>query len=238
MFFGKLKPVLYLLVMFIVLAGFGSQHPCLAGQDDDKLINGGPIYHGDAGIKSMALTVNVFWGEEYLPQMLDIMARHKVKATFFIGGVWAEKFPDLVKSIEAAGHEIGSHGYSHPHPDRIGKHGNLEDINKAGKIIYQITGHIPQLYAPPYGERGPAVLEAAREAGCTTILWSIDTVDWQRPGADVIAHRVLDRAENGAIVLMHPTAPTVEALPQIITGLQEKGLSLVTVSELLAQSKE
>lgn len=238
MFSIKLKSVLCLLVMFIVLSGFGSQHPCFAVQNGDDLINNGPVYHGDPKAKKMALTVNVFWGEEYLPQMLDIMARHKVKATFFIGGVWAEKFPDLLLSIEEAGHEIGSHGYAHPHPDRIGKHGNLEDINKAGKIIYKITGHIPQLYAPPYGERGPAVLEAAREAGYTTILWSIDTVDWQRPGADVIAHRVLDRAENGAIVLMHPTAPTVEALSQIIISLQEKGFSLVTVSELLAQKKE
>lgn len=234
----KLKPVLYLLILLIVLSCFVSQYPCHASKNGDDLNNGGPVYHGDTGVKSLALTVNVFWGEEYLPQMLDILAHHKVKATFFIGGTWAEKFPDLVLSIQKAGHEIGSHGYSHPHPDRIGKQGNLEDINKAGKIIYQITGHIPQLYAPPYGERGPAVLEAAREAGYNTILWSIDTVDWQRPGSDVIVKRVLNRADNGAIVLMHPTAPTVEALSQIITGLQEKGFSLVTVTELLAQGKE
>lgn len=231
---GRLKFLLTLFVIMCVLLPVG-QRPLFAQVAGiTALTRAEPIYHGDLESENIALTVNVFWGEEYLPKMLATLARHKVRATFFIGGTWAEKYPELVLKIQESGHEIGSHGYAHPHPDRIGKEGNLRDINKAGEILYRITGHTPQLYAPPYGERGPEVLEAAGESGYTTILWSIDTIDWQRPGADVITRRVLGGAQGGAIVLMHPTAPTVEALPQIITGLQEKGYQFVTVSDLLA----
>jgi probable sporulation protein (polysaccharide deacetylase family) len=183
----------------------------------------------------MALTCNVFWGEEYIGQMLEILKEKNVKATFYIGGTWAEKFPQLVKKISDQGHEIGSHGYSHPHPDNISLQENLKDISKAEKIIFDITGKKPQLYAPPYGERGPAVLEAAQQLGYRTVLWSIDTIDWQRPAPEVISERVLNKMENGAIVLMHPTAPTVNALPGIIDGLKEQGFQLITVGNMLKQ---
>ncbi len=194
-----------------------------------------PIYQGDENVKAMALTCNVFWGEEYIGQMLEILKEKNVKTTFFIGGTWAEKFPQLVKKISSQGHEIGSHGYSHPHPDNISLQKNLQDISKAEKIIFDITGKKPRLYAPPYGERGPAVLEAAHELGYRTVLWSIDTVDWQRPTPEVISKRVLSKMENGAIVLMHPTAPTINALPGIIDGLKEQGFQLITVGKMLEQ---
>jgi len=195
-----------------------------------------PIYQGDQNVKAMALTCNVFWGEEYIGQMLQILQQENVKATFFIGGTWAEKFPQLVKKISDQGHEIGSHGYSHPHPDNISVQENMQDISKAEKIIFDITDKKPHLYAPPYGERGPAVLEAAGELGYSTVLWSIDTIDWQRPAPEVITNRVLNKMANGAIVLMHPTAPTVNALPGMIGSLKEQGYQLTTVGELLKQS--
>ncbi|WP_243113695.1 polysaccharide deacetylase family protein [Desulfofundulus salinus] len=192
-----------------------------------------PIYQGSSREKEIALTVNVFWGEEYLPQMLDILEKEKVQATFFIGGQWAEQFPGLTRKIHQKGHEIGSHGYAHPHPDQLSVSGNLQDIRRAEEVLVKITGERPKLFAPPYGEHGPAVLQAAWEAGYRTILWSVDTVDWQRPEPQVISSRVLEKAHNGAIVLMHPTAPTVEALPVIIKELKARGYRLITVSHLL-----
>ncbi|WP_031514438.1 polysaccharide deacetylase family protein [Desulfofalx alkaliphila] len=192
-----------------------------------------PIYQGDQGRKEIALTVNVYWGEEYLPQMLKIMEEEKVKATFFIGGMWAEKFPDLLKEIAQQGHDIGSHGYSHPHPDHLNKAGNLREIKRSEKIIKEIIGKDIKLFAPPYGERGNSVLAATEEAGYQLILWSIDTIDWQRPAPDTIVQRVISKAHNGAIVLMHPTAPTVRALPTIIKELKGRGYEFITVTELL-----
>lgn len=192
-----------------------------------------PVYQGSGRNKEVAFTVNVFWGEEYIPQMLEILSRENVKATFFLGGSWVKKFPDLAARIAREGHEIGSHGYSHPHPDRLSKSENLRDIRKAEEIIVQATGIKPGLYAPPYGERGPAVLQAADEASYRTILWSLDTIDWQLPPPGMIVQRVTGKVHNGAIVLMHPTAPTVRALPDIIRILKKEGYRLVTVPVLL-----
>ena len=194
-----------------------------------------PIYQGSSKLKEVAFTVNVFWGEEYIPQMLDILKQNNIKATFFLGGTWVKQYPELAARIAREGHEIGSHGYSHPHPDRLSKSGNLRDIRKAEELIIQATGVKPKLYAPPYGERGPAVLQAAEEASYITILWSVDTVDWQLPSPEVIVKRVTDKVINGSIILMHPTAPTVKALPEMIKRLKKEGYHMVPVPKMLKE---
>jgi len=192
-----------------------------------------PVYQGSAGEKKIALTFNVVWGEEYIPQLIESLKDNSVPATFFIGGQWAEDFPELTKEIVRGGHEVGSHGYSHPHPDRISLSANIDEIEKTEEVLNRVAGVKPTLFAPPYGERSEVVLRAAEEAGYTTILWSIDTIDWQCPDPAIIVRRVIDKSHNGAIVLMHPTAPTVHALPQIIKELKRQGYELVKVSTLL-----
>lgn len=194
-----------------------------------------PVYQGNEKEKTICLMVNVFWGEQYIQPMLDIFKQEGIPATFFIGGTWAKDFPDLVKEIAAAKQEIGSHGYAHPHPDNLSKTDNIKDIKKAEEIIYKTTGKRPLLYAPPYGEKGPSVLKAAEETGYKFILWSVDTIDWQKPDPSVIVQRVLGKAHNGAFVLMHPTAPTVQALPTIIKDLKQKGYKFVTVGQALKE---
>lgn len=192
-----------------------------------------PVYQGSAHENKIALTFNVVWGEEYVPHIIGSLKEQNVPATFFIGGQWAEDFPELVGEISRAGHEVGSHGYSHPHPDKISLAANIEEIKKTEEVLRRVTGKKPALFAPPYGEKGDTVLKAAVETGYVTILWSIDTIDWQRPDPSVILRRVTEKAHNGAIVLMHPTAPTVHALPPMLRVLKRQGYELVEVSELL-----
>lgn len=222
----------YQIILILIAAILFSGGMLLISRTEPVMYNQ-PVYQGSSRHKEISLTVNVFWGEEYIPQILDILRQKNVKATFFLGGTWAKKYPELAARIAGEGHEIGSHGYSHPHPDRLSKSENMKDIKKAEEIIIQATGIKPTLFAPPYGERGRSVLQAAAEASYTTILWSVDTIDWQLPSPEVIVQRVTTKAHNGAIVLMHPTAPTVRALPEIIEKLNEKGFQLVTVSKLL-----
>lgn len=195
-----------------------------------------PVYQGQTTEQKVALTINVDWGEDVLPEMLDVLEQADVKATFFITGRFAEKFPELVQQIAAAGHEIGNHGYKHPHPDQLSVEQNQKDIIQSETILEKLTGQKPVLYAPPYGEHGQTCLQAAEQCGYTTILWTADTVDWEEPAPshDTLVQRVTgDKLGCGAIILMHPKSHTVEALPDIIGTIKAKGYQCVKVSEVL-----
>ncbi|MDK2984958.1 MAG: hypothetical protein PWQ96_600 [Clostridia bacterium] len=192
------------------------------------------IYRGNTEIKAMTLTFNVDWGETEIPKILRILKENNVKATFYLTGRWADKFPKLAKQIASEGHEIGNHSYSHPHVDNLSISKNIAQIKKAENSILKNTGQKPRLYAPPYGEKKEHVKKAAAQAGYVTVYWTIDTIDWQKERTpQIISDTVLKKAQNGAIVLMHPVPNTVEALPEIILGLKERGYSLKTVSEII-----
>lgn len=224
----KTRSSLLALLLLIGVAGY-----LISAWQQPATTAGAPVYQGSSKEKQVALTFNVVWGEEYVPQILEVLRKNNVPATFFIGGQWAEDFPALTKQIAQDGHEVGNHGFSHPHPDGISRSANLEEIKKTETAIEDASGIKTKLFAPPYGERGNAVLEAAEDAGYQTILWSVDTIDWQRPDPSIVVKRVVEKAHNGAIVLMHPTAPTVHALPEIIAALKKEGYEIVRVSMLL-----
>lgn len=192
-----------------------------------------PIFHGSSQAPRVALACNVFWGEEYLDTMLEVLAAQKISISFFIGGSWAKRNPETLLRIAESGHELGNHSYSHPHPKALNREQNQQEIQAAADIIYRITGHQTKLYAPPYGEYDEQALTAAADLGYKNILWSIDTIDWRRPPATVIIERVTKKLHNGAIILMHPTQPTVEALPELLQRIQAAGYEVVTVSALL-----
>jgi probable sporulation protein (polysaccharide deacetylase family) len=192
-----------------------------------------PIYYGNADTKKIALTCNVVWGEEYVPRMLEILKKNNVKMTFFVGGKWAEDFPELTRKMAESDHELGNHSFSHPHPTFISLSENIREIKSAEQAVYKAARVTTKLYAPPYGEFNNTVLEAAGQQGYKTIMWSIDTRDWQRPPAQDIIRRICDKAHNGAIVLMHPTKPTIEALPTVIENLKKEGYELTTVSDVI-----
>lgn len=203
---------------------------------DDASVMAEPVYQGNSKEQKVALAVNVDWGEDVLPSMLDTLAQENIKATFFVTGRFAEKFPELVEEIYQAGHEIGNHGYKHPHPDQLSVAQNQKDITQAEAVLEKLTGEKPTLYAPPYGERGETCLQAAEQCGYTTILWTLDTVDWEKPAPshDTLVQRVTgEKLTSGAIILMHPKEHTAEALADIIGTIREKGYQCVKVSEVL-----
>jgi len=193
-----------------------------------------PIYQGRKDKKLMAFTCNVAWGNEYIPPLLEIFREKNVKATFFIEGRWAEKYPDLLRLIYESGHEIGNHGYSHAHHAELSYEQNLNEIKKAEQTIENIIGVKTTLFAPPYGEFSEQTMKAASTMNYRLIMWTIDTIDWKKPGVDYIVNKVLDNAGNGKIVLMHPTEDTVKAMPTIIDNLYREGYKITTVSELLS----
>ncbi|HZJ83172.1 MAG TPA: polysaccharide deacetylase family protein [Clostridia bacterium] len=192
-----------------------------------------PIYKGDESRPNIAFACNVVWGTEYIPPMLELFQDKGVKITFFIGGEWAYDNPDLLREMLSQGHELGNHGYYHKHHSQLGIDENRNEIIKTEQVVHDITGIKTKLFAPPYGEFNDITLEAAHSLDYKTIMWSIDTIDWRREGAQIIANRVLKDPHNGAIILMHPVEDTIEALPTIIDQLTEKGFRIGKVTEVL-----
>ncbi|MFY9175362.1 MAG: polysaccharide deacetylase family protein [Peptococcia bacterium] len=197
----------------------------------DPVVN--PIYYGDTNQQAVALMINVDWGEKVLPEMLDILKSKEVKATFFITGRFADKFPELVQRISQEGHEIGNHGYSHPHVDKLSVADNEKEISRTEEEFNKLEINYSKIFAPPYGEHKEQVLEAAANLGYKTIMWTADTIDWQDPPPETIVKRVLGKADNGALVLMHPKECTLSALPAVIDGLQAREFQLKKVTEIL-----
>lgn len=192
-----------------------------------------PYRSGAADSTAVSLSFNVDWGEEYLPDILAELSENDVPATFFLTGRWCDNNPELARQIAAAGHELGNHGYSHASPNASSKEQIMEEIGRTEEAIQRAAAVTTRLYAPPSGEEEAHVLEAAAQAGYETVLWSVDTVDWQQPTAETVARRVEDKLHGGAIILAHPTACTLQALPQIIEQARARGYCFVTVSENL-----
>ena len=193
-----------------------------------------PIYHGNTGRSAVALAINVAWGEEYLDSILKTLADAKVKVTFFFVGTWVKAFPEEVRTIAAAGHEIANHGSYHGHPTQMGKEELKKLVLENQTLLAATIGRkVPRLFAPPYGEMNSLVVNVAAELGFRTILWSVDSIDWKNPTPEVLLDRVLSKIEPGGIILLHPTIATKEALPRLIKGLQQKGLQPGTISMVL-----
>lgn len=190
-----------------------------------------PYRQGLGGEQKISLAINVDWGEDFIPDMLAVLDENQVKATFFLTGRWADNNGELAATIARAGHEIGNHAYSHSSPNGSSYDENVTEILRTEQAIEKATGVKTKLYAPPSGESEEHVLKAAEDCGYTTVLWSVDTIDWQRPPATTIVQRVEGKIHDGAIILAHPTAPTLEALPTLLADLQQEGYSFVTVSE-------
>lgn len=193
-----------------------------------------PYYQGQDNKKQIAFTFNVDWGEDYLSDILKTLGENNIKATFFLTGRWAKKCPDHAKKIVYGGHEIGNHGLEHKSPNQMNEQENRHDIKLAEKYIMEVSGTKTELFAPASGERKDQVLEAADSLGYKTILWSIDTIDWRKDKTpDQIINKVISKAHNGAIVLMHPTEATALALPSLIKDLKDRGYKIVPVSKIL-----
>jgi len=204
---------------------------------DRSIAVGGPepIFQGNTGDKVVAISVNVDWGEEFLPAMLEEFKKNNAQVTFFVTGRWAEKNPDMLQRMAQDGHSIQNHGYRHVHFNALNSEEISTEIKKAEDIIYNITGQRSSFFASPYGEYNPRLVKAVNEIGYQYIMWSVDTIDWQKPAPETIVNRVIKKIHNDAIILMHPTEPTVKALPALLSELRAQGYKLVTINTITAE---
>ncbi|MDQ6660097.1 MAG: polysaccharide deacetylase family protein, partial [Chloroflexota bacterium] len=195
------------------------------------------LYHGNIELPEIALTFDDGPNPSYTPQVLAVLKRYGIKATFFDVGYLVQDYPDLVRQEYAAGNMIENHSWSHPHLNLMSSEGILAQLNNTSAIIQQTIGVRPTFFRPPYGDFSASVLDQASTLGLTTVLWNDEAHDWELPGVEVIAARILHLAGNGVIVLLHDAggnrSQTVAALPIIIETLQKQGYRFVTLQQLL-----
>lgn len=193
-----------------------------------------PIYYVDTAEKKIAISFDASWGAEYTPGILEILHENNIKTTFFLTGFWIEKYPDMVKKIAAAGHELGNHTFTHPHLNTLDKEGIKKELERVHFALKDLWGKEPNLFRPPFGEYSNKVIEAAGELGYLTIQWSVDSLDWKDLSEAAIIQRVTEKIHPGAIVLFHNNGRyTADALPEIIAFAKENGYQIVPISELL-----
>lgn len=199
-----------------------------------------PIYCVETDKKQVALSFDAAWGNEDTGRILDILKKHDVKVTFFMTGGWVESYPEDVRAILAAGHDLGNHSENHKNMSQISDEECQEEIRKVHTKVQELTGYEMCLFRPPYGDYDNHVIKNVQKCGYYPIQWSIDSLDWKDYGADDIVRRVVesDKLQNGAIILMHNGAKyTADALESVITGLQDKGYELVPISQLIYKDK-
>ncbi|WP_442813615.1 polysaccharide deacetylase family protein [Streptomyces sp. NBC_01754] len=188
--------------------------------------------------KCIALTFDAGPGED-TPHLLDVLKEEKVPATFFLlGKNHVLKHPETVRRIEAEGHEVANHTWSHEiltdkKPDEI-----RAELDKTQLAIEKITGKKPRLMRPPQGRTDDTVSDISKELGLSQILWSATAKDYSTNDSALITERILDQADKDGIILLHDIYKgTVPAVPGIIEALKKRGFTFVTVPQLMAPAE-
>lgn len=204
-----------------------------------------PIYSAAVTTPTIGLTFDISWGEKTAEPILDTLKQAGVHATFFLSSPWADKHQPLVQRMVNEGHEIGSHGNRHIDLNTLSALEIENEINTSQQVLERITGHKIRLIRTPNGAYNNKVISTADQLGYRVIQWSVDSLDWKRPGPSAVINNVLNGikpgsgAKAGDIILFHASdsAPdTIEALPTVIQRLKGKGFSLIPIGELLTQA--
>ncbi len=232
---------LILLVLALIAAGGITGYACAVPSSQ---VLWRAFVRGPAEGHRVALTFDDGPAPPFTEQILDILRERGVPATFFVCGKNAERFPQMVRRIHAEGHALGNHTYAHPFLCFRSRKRIAGEIDRTQSVIEEATGRRPRLFRPPYGIRWFGLLPVLRERGMSLVQWSDTGYDW-KSDTDAIVRATLDKLAPGAIILLHDghepapragvnKASTVKALPAIIEGARNAGLTFVTLPELLA----
>jgi len=174
------------------------------------------------------------------PRLLDILKQRNIKVTFFVLGQLVQEHPEILQRAAAEGHEIGNHSWDHKALNKLAEGGLRHELADTSSEITKAIGKPVTLMRPPYGATNPRLNRAIeKEYGMKVILWSVDPLDWKRPGPQIVSQRILKGTQPGSIILSHDIHPgTIEAMPATLDALLAKGYKFVTVSELLGMESK
>ncbi len=193
-----------------------------------------PIYSVERGDNKIAVTFDCAWENSNTDALIDILGEYGARGTFFVTGDWCDRYPDDVKKLHDAGHEIENHSDQHPHVAGINVNDLINDTKECSRKIEMLTGEEPRLYRAPYGEYDDSLITTLDGMGMKVIQWDVDSVDWKKPSPDDIKKKILGKAKSGSILLFHNDLEnTTAALPDILKSLKADGYELVGVEDLI-----
>ena len=193
-----------------------------------------PIYSVAREEKKIAISFDCAWGTEHTDAILKAMEQNDAKCTFFMVQFWTEKYPEYVKKIDEAGHEIGTHSKTHPYMSKLSEAEIRAELSSSSEAITAVTGKKVDLFRPPYGDYDNLVIDTAKSMGIYSIQWDVDSLDWKDLSATDIAMRIINGVKPGSIILCHNNGlHTAEALPLIFSTLQNRGYEFVPIGELI-----
>ena len=193
-----------------------------------------PIYSVEREDKVISVTFDASWGGDKTLKILDLLDQYGAKATFFLVGIWVDKYPELVKEIAERGHEIGNHSNSHAHFTQISDSKIHAELDACSDKIEALTGTRPTLFRPPYGDYDSKVITVVRDEGYEAVQWSIDSLDWKNRGVSDLVKRATANVQPGDIILFHNDSEyIVEALPAILDYYQAQGFKMIPAKDIL-----
>ena len=221
--------IIFIVITIICIVGFLPAKSIAISSSDSY----NAIYNGSRDNNSVAIMINVYENTEVVEKMLDLFDEKGVKATFFVGGCWADDNQKTLKRIISSGHDLGNHGYFHKDHKKLSESENKLEIENCDKIVYSLTGYKMNLFAPPSGSFSKNTLKVSKSLNYKTIMWTKDTIDWRDSDENLIISRATKNVSSGDFILMHPKTHTLNALPKIIDTIKEKGLNLKGVNDCL-----
>lgn len=193
-----------------------------------------PIYSVERNDNDVAVTFDCAWGADDVDAIIAALAEHKCRATFFVLGSWAEKYPEAVKKLSDAGHEIGIHSYDHKYYTQLSPEEMTADMEKCDAVLEKILGRTTDLFRAPAGDYNNSVVDTVQSSGRFCIQWDADSLDYRDLSAAQMEERIMSKVRKGSILLFHVgTKNTAAALPRILTRLESEGYAFRPVGELI-----
>lgn len=196
-----------------------------------------PVYSVDTQEKQVAISFDAAWGADKTQQIMEVLEEYEAGATFFLVGFWVDKYPEMVKAIDEAGFEIGTHSNTHPDMAKISQENIAKELDISTEKIKAITGKEVSLFRPPYGSYNNDLINACSQRNLIPIQWDVDSLDWKGLSATDITTRVIDKVQKGSIILMHNNADNVvDAVKMVLERLTNEGYKVTSVGDLVYHS--
>ena len=193
-----------------------------------------PVYSVERTDNRIAISFDCALGTDHTDAILSCLEETGVRATFFMVQFWAEKYPDYLKKIDEAWHEVGTHSATHSYMSRLSEGEIRAELESSSAAITAVTGKAVTLFRPPYGDYDDLLIDTCNDMGILPVQWDVDSLDWKDLSAADIAQRIVPRVKSGSIILCHNNGlHTAESLPAVFDALQTGGYTFVPVGELI-----